>query len=291
MHHYLAAYRWLATRTVRRRRDRAPGQARQPGVAARQDARDAARRAGPTPRSATCRWSTRSWSTTPARAPRPSAARTPRSSTTSSRRWPAPRPTATSPGSSSCSTSTRTSPRWTRRSCRRIRAADLDADRRPRSSTTTWAWTTGPTTTASTSSSCTSTAGSARSRTCRSATACTCSARRRRRASGSTSCSRCCAPARCGAASRASPACARRSACPRTPPVDEVEGLRTPRRRHGTAGWPDAADVVAEVARPATGATTCRLAEIPRPDVDSRSDDARVRTTRSSGCCGSRPRR
>ncbi len=74
---------------------------------------------GPTPRSATCRWSTRSWSTTPARAPRPSAARTPRSSTTSCRRWPAPRPTATSPGWSSCSTSTPTSPRWTRPSCPR----------------------------------------------------------------------------------------------------------------------------------------------------------------------------
>ena len=34
-HHYLAAYRWLDDR-VRRRRDRAPGQARHPGVAARQ---------------------------------------------------------------------------------------------------------------------------------------------------------------------------------------------------------------------------------------------------------------
>ena len=178
-HHYLAAYRWLAaprTRAVRRRRDRAPRQARQPGVAARQDAGHVAPRAAPTRRSATCRWSTRSWSTTRARARRPSAARTPRSSTTSSRRWPAPRPTATSPGSSSCSTSTPTSPRWTRPSCRRsaqqiwtlIQAAKLDHDlglddrpARRRSSTT---------------SSCTSTAGSARSRTSRSATACTCSA-------------------------------------------------------------------------------------------------------------------
>ena len=39
-HHYLAAYRWLRRATaVRRRRGRAPRQARQPGVAARQDAR------------------------------------------------------------------------------------------------------------------------------------------------------------------------------------------------------------------------------------------------------------
>ena len=44
-----------------------------------------------------------------------------------------------------------------------------------------------------------------------------------RRRSGSTSCSRSCAPARCGAASRACPACARRWACPTTP--------RGPRRR------------------------------------------------------------
>ena len=42
----------------------------------------------------------------PGQAPR----RTPRSSTTWCRRWPAPRPTATSPGWSSCSTSTPTSP-------------------------------------------------------------------------------------------------------------------------------------------------------------------------------------
>ena len=67
---------------LRRRRGRAPRQARQPGVAARQDAGHVARAAAPTPRSATCRWSTRSWSTTRARARRPSAARTPRSSTT-----------------------------------------------------------------------------------------------------------------------------------------------------------------------------------------------------------------
>ena len=94
------------------------------------------RPAARTPRSATCRWSTRSWSTTRARAPRPSAGRTPRSSTTWCRRWPAPSPTATSPGWSSCSTSTRTSRRWTRPSCppsarrsgRCIQAAKLDHD-------------------------------------------------------------------------------------------------------------------------------------------------------------------
>ena len=37
-HHYLAAYRWLDATELRRRRGRAPRQARQPGVAARQDA-------------------------------------------------------------------------------------------------------------------------------------------------------------------------------------------------------------------------------------------------------------
>jgi cobaltochelatase CobN len=76
------------------------------------------RRAGPTRRSAACRWSTVPGPTR-GRGRRPNAARTPRSSTTSSRRWPGPRPTATSHGSSSCSTSTRTSRRSTRPSCRR----------------------------------------------------------------------------------------------------------------------------------------------------------------------------
>ena len=47
-HHYLAAYRWLARgRGVRRRRDGARRQARQPRVAARQDAGHVARRAAP----------------------------------------------------------------------------------------------------------------------------------------------------------------------------------------------------------------------------------------------------
>ena len=83
------------THVFRRGRGRAPRQARQPGVAARQDARHVRgvrrrRRAGqpaadlPVP------------GQRPGRAPRPSAARTPRWSTTSFRRWPAPKPTATS---------------------------------------------------------------------------------------------------------------------------------------------------------------------------------------------------
>ena len=149
------------------------------GVAARQGRRRCPPPAPPTPRSATCRWSTRSSSTTPARARRPSAARTPRSSTTSCRRWPAPRPTATSPGSSSCSTSTPTSRRMDPAKLPAIRGADLDADPGRASWTTTSGSTSARTTTTSTTSSCTSTAGSARSRTSRSATACTSSARRR----------------------------------------------------------------------------------------------------------------
>ena len=162
----------LARARVRRARGRARRQARQPRVAARQEPRhvrlvrhrrgarlDAAR-------------STRSWSTTPARAPRPSAARTPRSSTTSCRRWRARRRTATSPGSSSCSTSTRPCRRWTRPRRRRCAGRSGPSSRRPRC-TTTSGWTTSRTTRCSTTSSCTSTAGCARSRTSRSATGCT----------------------------------------------------------------------------------------------------------------------
>ena len=85
-HHYLAAYRWLA----------APQSEGGFGADAivhlgkhgnlewlpGKNAGHVAPPAAPTRRSATCRWSTRSWSTTRARARRPSAARTPRSSTT-----------------------------------------------------------------------------------------------------------------------------------------------------------------------------------------------------------------
>ena len=68
------------------RRHRAPRQARHARVAARQGARPVGGRASPTPPSATCRSSTRSWSTTRARARRPSDAPTPSSSTTCRRR-------------------------------------------------------------------------------------------------------------------------------------------------------------------------------------------------------------
>ena len=77
-HHYLAAYHWLREE-LRRARGRARRQARQPGMAAGQDRGHVRRLRRRTRRSATCRSSTRSWSTTRARARRPSAAPTPRS--------------------------------------------------------------------------------------------------------------------------------------------------------------------------------------------------------------------
>ncbi len=106
---------------ARRQRGRRhpPRQARHAGVAARQGARPVRRRARRTPCSATCRWSTRSSSTTRARAPRPSGGVTPRSSTTWCRRWPAPTRTATWPSWSNSSTSTPPSPRSTREGARR----------------------------------------------------------------------------------------------------------------------------------------------------------------------------
>nr|BBJ54659.1 hypothetical protein SAVMC3_72880 [Streptomyces avermitilis] len=124
-------------------------------------------------------WSTRSSSTTPARAPRPSAAGTPPSSTTSYRRWRARTRTATSPSWSSSSTSTRSCPTWTRRRHRPCAPRSGRWSRRP-SCTTTCTWTISRTTTRSTSSSCTSTAICARSRMCRSGMACTFSAAGRR---------------------------------------------------------------------------------------------------------------
>ena len=106
----------LAGRTqFRRRRDRPHGQARHDGVAAGQGPRPVGGLRARTRCSANCRWSTRSSSTTPARAPRPSGAGTPPSWTIWCRRWRAPTPTATWPSWSSCSTSTRSSPTWTRR--------------------------------------------------------------------------------------------------------------------------------------------------------------------------------
>ena len=66
----------LAGRGLRRRRDRAPGQARHAGVAARQGARPVGASARRTRCSATCRWCTRSSSTTRGRGPRPSGAPT-----------------------------------------------------------------------------------------------------------------------------------------------------------------------------------------------------------------------
>ena len=84
-HHYLAFYRWLrddfgAHAIVHVGKhgtlEWLPGKAVGPSAAVLPGGR----------RSRTCRTSTRSSSTTPARAPRPSAAPTPRSSTTSSRR-------------------------------------------------------------------------------------------------------------------------------------------------------------------------------------------------------------
>ena len=72
-HHYLAAYRWLdARRSAPTPSSTSASTARWSGCRAR--ASGCPRRARPTPCSATCRWSTRSSSTTPARAPRPSAA-------------------------------------------------------------------------------------------------------------------------------------------------------------------------------------------------------------------------
>ena len=74
-HHYLAAYRWLDADDVVRRATRSctsASTARWSGCPARGSG--CPRSARPTPCSATCRWSTRSSSTTPARARRPSAA-------------------------------------------------------------------------------------------------------------------------------------------------------------------------------------------------------------------------
>ena len=105
--------RVAARRQGRARRD-PRGQARQPRMAAGQGA--GARRdvlSGSSLRSR-CRTSIRSSSTTPARAPRPSAGRRPSSSTTSRRRSRGPRPTARSPSWSCSSTSTSRRPAWTR---------------------------------------------------------------------------------------------------------------------------------------------------------------------------------
>ena len=73
-HHYLAAYRWLDADGVRRATPSCTwaSTARWSGCRARASACPPAAR--PTRCSATCRWSTRSSSTTPARAPRPSGA-------------------------------------------------------------------------------------------------------------------------------------------------------------------------------------------------------------------------
>ncbi len=146
-HHYLAAYHWLRSEFGAHALVHVGKHGNLEWMPARPSG--CRRPARPTRHSATCRWSTRSWSTTRARAARPSAARTPCSSTTWCRRWPAPTPTATSPGWSSCSTSTPTSPRWTRRSCRPSASRSGRSSRPPRW-TTTWAWTTGRTTPSST---------------------------------------------------------------------------------------------------------------------------------------------
>ena len=102
-HHYLAAYRWAST-------------GRWSGCPAR--AWGCPPRARRTPSSVTCRWCTRSSSTTRGRVPRPSAGPTRRSWTTSYRRWRAPSRTARWRNWSSCWTSTPPSRRWTRPSCR-----------------------------------------------------------------------------------------------------------------------------------------------------------------------------
>ncbi len=119
-HHYMAAYRWLensfgADAVVHMGKhgtmEWLPGKGL--GLSAG---------AGRTPCSVNSPSSTRSSSTTPARAPRPSGAVTPRSSTTSYRRWRARTPTATWRSWSSSSTSTRSSPTWTRRRRPAVRA-------------------------------------------------------------------------------------------------------------------------------------------------------------------------
>ena len=198
--------------------------------------RHSRRRADPTRRSATCRSSTRSSSTTRARARRPSVEHTPRSSTTSCRRWRGPSRTATSPGSSSCSTSTPTSPRWTRPSCRPSAPRSGPSCTPPRCIVTSGS-TSDPTTRSSTTSSSTSTAGSARSRTPRSATACTCSARHPMARPGSTWCSRSCARRRSGAASpEPCPDCAPRSGWATTQQAAPSTPSR-PRRDHWSSRW------------------------------------------------------
>ena len=164
-------------RRLRRRRRRAPGQARHPGVAARQGPRPVrglrARRGPRRPAAGLPVHRQRPRRGHPGQAAR----RTPRSSTTWCRRWPAPTPTATWPSWSSCSTSTPPCRRSTRPRCPPC-GRRSGRWSRPPSCTTTCTSTASPTRTTSTSSCCTSTATCARSRTCRSATGCTSSATR-----------------------------------------------------------------------------------------------------------------
>ena len=158
--------------------------------------------ARPTRCSATCRWSTRSSSTTPARAPRPSGA----AHATVVDHLVPPMARADTYGDlakleqllDEYATVQALDPAkvpavraqiWTL--IQAAAAAPRPARRRAARTRTT-----------STTSCCTSTATCARSRTCRSATGCTSSATRRPARPGSTWCSPCCAPARSGAAPR-----------------------------------------------------------------------------------------
>ena len=172
-HHYLAAYRWL-DEPLRRRRDGAPRQARQPGVAARQDPGHVR---GLRPRR---------------RARRPAA----------DLPVPGQRPRRGHPGQAARARHAGRPPDpadGPRRELRRHRpagaaarrarqhrragpgqaaghpAADLDADAGRQDGPRPGPGRPAATRTRSTTSCCTSTAGCARSRTRRSATACTCS--------------------------------------------------------------------------------------------------------------------
>ena len=174
----------------------------------------------------TCRWSTRSSSTTPARAPRPSGA----AHATVVDHLVPPMARAETYGDMAkleqlLDEYATVSGAGPGRRCRRA-GADLDADPGRAAAPRPARRTSSRTTTSSTSSSCTSTAICARSRTCRSATGCTSSAARRPARRGSTSCSPCCAPrqvwggrTRCaagsaGRAGRARSAWTRRSCSP-----------------------------------------------------------------------------
>ena len=176
-HHYLAAYHWLDKR-FRRRRGRAPRQARQPGVAARQDARHVRgvrRRCGagrpaadlPVPRQ-------RPGGGHPGQTARPRDARRPP--------HPADGPRRKLRGHRAIGAAARRARQHRRarpRQAARHPPADLDADARRRDGPRSRPRRTAARTTRSTTCCCTSTVGCARSRTSRSATGCICSARRR----------------------------------------------------------------------------------------------------------------